>query len=125
MWFAAGDVARHDHPTFGPIRVEHFDNAIKMGTHAAHAMLGNTKPFDDPHWFWSNQYGSEVQMAGFAPTWETMIVRGSIEERSFCAFLLDARGVVRSSVSLDWKRDVRRSSGRPVDGNAGGAEEDR
>ena len=107
--FAAGDVARHDHPTFGPIRVEHFDNAIKMGTHAALAMLGKTRPFDDPHWFWSNQFGSEVQMAGFAPTWETMIVRGSIEERSFCAFLLDARGVIRSSVSLDWKRDVRRS----------------
>ena len=22
-----GDVARHDHPVFGPIRVEHYDNA--------------------------------------------------------------------------------------------------
>lgn len=29
--FAAGDVARHDHPVFGPMRVEHFDNALKMG----------------------------------------------------------------------------------------------
>ena len=40
-----------------------------------------------------------------------MVVRGSIEDRSFCAFLLDADGVVRSSVSLDHKRDVRRSFG--------------
>ena len=47
--------------------------------------------------------------AGFAPTWDTMVVRGSIEDRSFCAFLLDGAGVVRSSVSLDRKRDVRRS----------------
>ncbi|MEX0756097.1 MAG: FAD-dependent oxidoreductase [Actinomycetota bacterium] len=107
--FAAGDVARHDHPVFGPIRVEHFDNAIKMGTRAARAMLGSTEPFDDAHWFWSDQYDSQVQMAGFAPTWDTMVVRGSIEDRSFCAFLLDGSGVVRSSVSLDWKRDVRRS----------------
>ena len=41
--FAAGDVARHDHPVFGPIRVEHYDNAVKMGEHAAHAMLGATR----------------------------------------------------------------------------------
>jgi len=107
--FAAGDVARHDHPVFGPIRVEHFDNAIKMGEHVARAMLGKSEPFDDAHWFWSDQYDSQVQMAGFAPTWDRMIVRGSIEDRSFCAFLLDGGGVVRSTVSLDWKRDVRRS----------------
>jgi 3-phenylpropionate/trans-cinnamate dioxygenase ferredoxin reductase component len=107
--FAAGDVARHDHPVFGPIRVEHFDNAIKMGGHVARSMLGKSEPFDDAHWFWSDQYDSQVQMAGFAPTWDRMVVRGSIEDRSFCAFLLDASGVVRSTVSLDWKRDVRRS----------------
>jgi 3-phenylpropionate/trans-cinnamate dioxygenase ferredoxin reductase subunit len=109
--FAAGDVARHDHPVFGPMRVEHFDNAIKMGEHVARSMLGKSESFDDPHWFWSDQYDSQVQMAGFAPTWDRMVVRGSIEKRSFCAFLLDRDGVVRSTVSLDWKRDVRRSFG--------------
>jgi 3-phenylpropionate/trans-cinnamate dioxygenase ferredoxin reductase component len=109
--FAAGDVALHDHPAFGPIRVEHYDNAIKMGEHAAHAMLGSQEVFDDPHWFWSDQYDSKIEMAGFAPTWDRMVVRGSLEERSFCAFLLDDGGVVRSTVSLDWKRDVRRSFG--------------
>lgn len=107
--FAAGDVARHEHPVFGPVRVEHFDNAIKMGEAAARSMLGSAEAFADPHWFWSDQYDSQVQMAGFAATWDRMVVRGSIEDRSFCAFLLDAGGVVRSTVSLDWKRDVRRS----------------
>jgi 3-phenylpropionate/trans-cinnamate dioxygenase ferredoxin reductase component len=107
--FAAGDVARHDHPVFGPLRVEHYDNALKMGEHVARSMLGKIEVFDDPHWFWSDQYDSKVEMAGFAPTWDRMVVRGSIEERSFCAFLLDGNGVLRSTVSLDWKRDVRRS----------------
>ena len=106
---AAGDVARHDHPVFGPIRVEHYDNAIKMGEHAARAMLGSEEAFDDPHWFWSDQYDSKIEMAGYAPTWARMVVRGSLEDRSFCAFLLDDGGVLRSTVSLDWKRDVRRS----------------
>jgi 3-phenylpropionate/trans-cinnamate dioxygenase ferredoxin reductase component len=109
--FAIGDVARHDHPVFGSIRVEHYDNALKMGEHAAHAMLGADEVFDDPHWFWSDQYDSKIEMAGYAPTWDRMVVRGSLEERSFCAFLLDDGGVVRSTVSLDWKRDVRRSFG--------------
>lgn len=109
--FAIGDVARHDHPVFGPIRVEHYDNAIKMGEHAAKAMLGSDEVFDDPHWFWSDQYDSKIEMAGYAPTWARMVLRGSLEDRSFCAFLLDDGGVLRSTVSLDWKRDVRRSFG--------------
>jgi 3-phenylpropionate/trans-cinnamate dioxygenase ferredoxin reductase subunit len=107
--FAAGDVARHDHPVFGSLRVEHFDNALKMGEHVARSMLGKAEAFDDPHWFWSDQYDSEVEMAGFAPTWERMVLRGSIEDRSFCAFLLDDSGILRSVVSLNRKRDVRRS----------------
>jgi 3-phenylpropionate/trans-cinnamate dioxygenase ferredoxin reductase subunit len=109
--FAIGDVARHEHPVFGPLRVEHYDNAVKMGEHVAATALGSDEAFDDPHWFWSDQYDAKVEMAGFAPTWDRMVVRGSLAERSFCAFLLDDGGVVRSTVSLDRKRDVRRSFG--------------
>ncbi len=74
--FAAGDVARHEHPVFGPIRVEHFDNALKMGETVARNMLGEGRVFDDPHWFWSDQYDVQIQMAGFAPTWDRMVDQG-------------------------------------------------
>jgi 3-phenylpropionate/trans-cinnamate dioxygenase ferredoxin reductase subunit len=106
--FAAGDVARHDHPVFGPIRVEHFDNAMKMGQAAARNMLGHNEVFDDPHWFWSDQYDVNIQMAGFATEWDDVIVRGSLEERTFAAFLLK-EGVLRSTFTMNWPRDVRRS----------------
>lgn len=106
--FAAGDVALHDHPIFGRIRVEHYDNAIKMGEAAARNVLGAGEVFDDPHWFWSDQYDSQLQMAGFATSWDRMVVRGSLEERSFAAFLLQD-GVLRSTVTLDRKLDARRS----------------
>jgi 3-phenylpropionate/trans-cinnamate dioxygenase ferredoxin reductase subunit len=106
--FAAGDVARHDHPVFGRIRVEHFDNAMKMGQAAAHNMLGRNEVFDDPHWFWSDQYDVNIQMAGFAAEWDDMVVRGSLEERRFAAFLLKD-GVLRSTFTMNWPRDVRRS----------------
>jgi 3-phenylpropionate/trans-cinnamate dioxygenase ferredoxin reductase component len=107
--FAAGDIAAHDHPVFGRVRIEHFDNAIKMGVHVGRRMLGKADVFDDPHWFWSDQYEHELQMGGFAPTWQRMVVRGSIDERRFCAFLLDEAGILRASVSFDWPRDCRRS----------------
>lgn len=106
--FAAGDVASHDHPVFGRIRVEHYDNAIKMGAVAARNMLGRGEVFDDPHWFWSDQYDANLQMAGFAKEWDETVIRGSLEGRSFAAFLLKD-GVVLSTVSLNWPRDVRRS----------------
>ena len=106
--FVAGDVASHQHPVFGEIRVEHFDNAIKMGVHAARGMLGATAAFDDPHWFWSDQWEHRIEMAGIATTGE-MVVRGSLETRSFAAFFLDEGGVVRACVSIDWKRDCRRA----------------
>jgi len=107
--FAAGDVASHEHPMFGRIRVEHFDNAIKMGEAAARNMLGAGAVFDDPHWFWSDQYDVQVQMVGRAPEGAHTIMRGSHADRSFCSFSLDEEGVLRAVTSLAWPRDVRRS----------------
>ena len=101
-------VCASDHPVFGPIRVEHFDNAIKMGETAARNMLGADEVFDDPHWFWSDQYDADIQMAGFAITWDEMVVRGSLEDRSFAAFLLK-EGQLLSTFSMNRKSDVRRS----------------
>ncbi len=106
--YAAGDVASHDHPVFGRLRVEHFDNALKMGEAAAHNVLGRDRVFDDPHWFWSDQYDVNIQMVGYAPTWDRMVIRGSIAERSYCAFMLQD-GRLRAALSMDWPRDVRRS----------------
>jgi 3-phenylpropionate/trans-cinnamate dioxygenase ferredoxin reductase component len=107
VW-AVGDVARHDHPVFGPIRVEHFDNALKMGERVAKNMLGASVVFDDAHWFWSDQYDAKIEMAGFATRWDDMVVRGSIEDRSFSAFLLKD-GQLLSTFSMNRKFDVRRS----------------
>ena len=109
--FAAGDVARHDHPVFGPMRVEHFDNALKMGEHGRAQHAGRRDGLRRPALVLVGPVRLKIQMAGFAPTWDRMVVRGSLEDRSFCAFLLDDGGV-RSIERLDrWPRDVRRSFG--------------
>jgi 3-phenylpropionate/trans-cinnamate dioxygenase ferredoxin reductase component len=118
--FAAGDVANHQHPLFGRrMRVEHWDNALKQGAAAARNMMGAPVIFDDPHWFWSDQYDHNLQYLGFAPEWDELVVRGSMQERAFVAFYL-RDGLVRAAVGVDRGRDVRRSAGlvraaRPVD----------
>jgi 3-phenylpropionate/trans-cinnamate dioxygenase ferredoxin reductase component len=107
--FACGDVANHQHPLFGRrLRVEHFDNALKMGTHVAGSMLGDTEPFTDPHWFWSDQYDVNLQYAGFAHAWDEVVIRGTKEDRDFVAFYL-LQGVLLGALGLNRGRDVRRA----------------
>jgi 3-phenylpropionate/trans-cinnamate dioxygenase ferredoxin reductase subunit len=93
---------------FGPIRVEHFDNAIRMGERVARNILGAAEAHDDPHWFWSDQYDEQIQMSGFATSWDQTVIRGSVEDRSFAAFLL-RDGQLLSTFSMNHKFDVRRS----------------
>jgi 3-phenylpropionate/trans-cinnamate dioxygenase ferredoxin reductase component len=118
--YAAGDVANHWHPIFDRhLRVEHWDNALKQGAAAARSMTGATDAFDDPHWFWSDQYDHNLQYMGFAPDWDDLVIRGSMEERAFVGFYLRDR-VVKAVVGLNRGKDVRRSAGlirakRPVD----------
>lgn len=70
---AAGDVARWLNPVYDlRMRVEHWTNASAQGRAAAHniAMLATgrpelRKPFGDVPYFWSDQYGQKIQMAGW------------------------------------------------------------
>ena len=87
---AAGDVARWPNVRFDEVmRVEHWDNAIAMGTHAAQSLLAGTGalPFDPIPWFWSDQYDRKIQLAGrAAPEDHVEVVSGSVAERKFVAF---------------------------------------
>lgn len=67
--YAAGDAARFVHPVHGPIRTEQWTMAAMQGRHAAANLLrpaGQAQPFTAPPYFWSDQYGSRLQMVGVA-----------------------------------------------------------
>jgi 3-phenylpropionate/trans-cinnamate dioxygenase ferredoxin reductase subunit len=109
--YAAGDVANHLHPVFGTrMRVEHWDNALKQGAAAAGAMMGSDAPFDDPHWFWSDQYDHNLQSMGHLADRDELVFRGSVDDRRFLAFYMK-EGTVRGVVGLNTGKDVRRSAG--------------
>ncbi|HEX8100564.1 MAG TPA: oxidoreductase C-terminal domain-containing protein, partial [Actinomycetota bacterium] len=121
--FAAGDVANHVHPLFGRrMRVEHYDNALKQGAAAARNMMGTPTVFDDPHWFWSDQFDVNLQYMGYATEWDELVVRGSQEDRNFVGFYVKD-GLVDAVMGMNRGRDVRRSAGlirsrKPVDSAA-------
>ncbi len=98
--FAAGDVANQQHPIFGRLRVEHYNNAERQGRAAARSMLGATQPYDDLLSFWSDQYEDALEYVGYAPHWDQFVVRGSLEQRRFIGFYL-ADGTVRAVMGLN------------------------
>jgi len=107
--YAAGDVANHLHPLVGGhIRVEHWQNALKQGAAAAKAMLGSPDPYDEVHWFWSDQYDTNIQSAGHVSDWTNPLIRGDLETRSFVAFSL-RDGRIVGAVAVNRGKDLRRS----------------
>ena len=107
--YAAGDVANHLHPIFGRrMRVEHWQNAMRHGAHAAKSILGSTEPYSEIHWFWSDQYEANLQYAGHHTAWDDLVVRGSIPERSFLAFYVKD-GLVDAAVAMNRGKELRRA----------------
>jgi 3-phenylpropionate/trans-cinnamate dioxygenase ferredoxin reductase component len=104
--YAAGDVAAQRLPgRQSGVRVEHHDTATRHGRAAAHAMLGRREPFRDVHWFWSDQYDHTIQSAGLPDGSAELVIRGSLEQRSFSAFSLDGDRL-RAVISLNRPADV-------------------
>jgi 3-phenylpropionate/trans-cinnamate dioxygenase ferredoxin reductase component len=107
--YAAGDVANHYHPIFErQIRVEHWQNAIRQGAAAARNMLGKAAPYDEIHWFWSDQYEANLQYAGFHTKWDQLVVRGHLASGNFLAFYLND-GKIDAVVGLNRAKEVRRA----------------
>ena len=114
--YAAGDVARRYSQRAGAhVRVEHFDNANKQGAAVANAMLGRDAVSDEASWFWSDQYGHNIQSLG-AATGE-LTIRGNVDDFDFTAFYTDG-DVVCGAFTIDRGEDVmvaRELLGRRVD----------
>lgn len=76
--FAAGDVARFVHPVFdASVRIEAWQHARRHGAHAARAMLGGAARYAEIPWFWTDQHGVNVQVAGLPDQADVHIDRGA------------------------------------------------
>ena len=99
--FAAGDVANHDHPLLGRLRVEHWANALEQGPAAARAMLGQEVSYDRVPYFFSDQYDVGMEYAGHSRPDDEVVFRGGPATREFIAFWLrDGRVAAGMNVNV-------------------------
>ena len=102
--FAAGDVANQDHPSLGRIRVEHWDNAIEQGRHAARSALGHPDPYTRQPYFFSDQYDLGLEYLGHVGPagYDELIVRGSRDDLVLVALWVRDGTVVAGLHLNDW-----------------------
>lgn len=105
--FAAGDVANRIDPRSGVrVRREHWQSAQRHAESVAACILGDMQVFEEIPWFWSDQFGHNLQLAGERREGDSTILRGSLEGMSFSSFSVrDGRLV--GVVAVDRPRDVR------------------
>jgi phthalate 3,4-dioxygenase ferredoxin reductase subunit len=123
--FAAGDVARWQHPGEGGlVRVEHWTNAVDQAGCVAHnvAHPDDPRPYAAVPYVWTDQHGWKFQIAGHPEHGARHEVIGELDaERPRAAMLVaDAGGTLTGAVTLNWPRalaECRRgiAAGIPAD----------
>ncbi|HEX3972672.1 MAG TPA: FAD-dependent oxidoreductase [Stellaceae bacterium] len=105
--FAAGDVTRHLNPLLGRhVRLEAWQNAQNQGIAVAKIIAGGEQAFSEVPWFWTDQFETNLQMAGAPDKWDRVIFRGEPTDPGFTLFqLLD--GKVVAAVTVNNARDMR------------------
>ena len=122
--YAAGDVTAFHHPLFARrLRLESWRHAQNHGIAVGKAMCGETTPYDDIPWFWTDQHGVNLQVAGLPADAVRTIVRANAPPNVFTAVHLAADDSVIGVTAANNPREIRAGqalikSRRPVDADA-------
>ncbi|MCS5713201.1 NAD(P)/FAD-dependent oxidoreductase [Herbiconiux sp. CPCC 205716] len=106
--YAAGDVASIPSIVYDrPLRVEHWDTALRSGPHAGAAMIGSDTLYDHLPYFYSDQYDVGMEYTGFTAgpgDYDDVVISGSLQSREFVAFWT-SQGRVRAGMAVNsWDR---------------------
>ena len=80
---AAGDCTARRLADGTLLRLESVHNATEQGRCAAAALLGQPRPFTGTPWFWSDQFGRKLQMAGLSSGADAWQLRGDLTAGGF------------------------------------------
>jgi 3-phenylpropionate/trans-cinnamate dioxygenase ferredoxin reductase subunit len=124
--YAAGDVTAFHHPLFNRrLRLESWRHAQNHGIAVGKAMCGDTAAYDDIPWFWTDQHGINLQVAGLPADAARTVVRANRPPKEFTAVHLADDDSVIGVTAANNPRDIRAGqalikSRRPVDRDAVG-----
>ncbi len=83
------------------MRVESVQNANDQATCVAKAICGDEKVYHAFPWFWSNQYDLRLQTAGISAGFDSTVIRGRPEDRSFSVvYLKDGKVIALDCVNM-------------------------
>ncbi len=106
--YAAGDVTAFPHPLFGKrLRLESWRHAQNHGIAVGKAMCGDTTPYDDVPWFWTDQHGVNLQVAGLPADAARTVVRQGGAPGAFVAVHLADDGRVIGVTAANNPREIR------------------
>ncbi len=98
--FAVGDIALVPDPLTGEARrVEHWVEAERQGRHAALGLAGVEEAFREIPFFWTNQHDVSIKYAGYASSFDRVVLRGDLEEEKVLAGYY-REGALRAVASL-------------------------
>jgi 3-phenylpropionate/trans-cinnamate dioxygenase ferredoxin reductase subunit len=105
--FAAGDVCSYDSVVHGRrLRVEHWDVALQQGRHAARGMLGETEPYREVPYFFSDLADwASLEYVGPAQSWDEIVWRGERDSGEFSCWYIDG-GKVAAALSVGRSEDL-------------------
>ena len=94
--YAIGDCAAHANDFAGGnvMRVESVQNANDMANAVAKSLSGELTQYHAVPWFWSNQYDLRLQTVGISAGYDSMVLRGDPDTRSFSVVYLKAHKVI-------------------------------
>lgn len=105
--YAAGDVANQPNVLLGGRqRIEHWQSAQEQGAAAARSMVGERTPFSQVPWCWSDQYGVNLQVAGWPSATDELSIRGDVDALNFTA-LFHRDGRLVGAVGVNRAKEIR------------------
>jgi NADPH-dependent 2,4-dienoyl-CoA reductase/sulfur reductase-like enzyme len=110
--YAAGDVAAFWVPQLGRhMRLESWKHAQDHGIAVGRAMADAGAPYDVVPWFWTDQHGVNLQMAGTHEGAARTVLHGDPDQRRFSAWHLDDECRPVGVAGINAPRDVRAGLG--------------
>lgn len=107
VW-AAGDITHYRDVLYErQLNIEHWDNAVEQGRHAARGMLGQNQPYEHVPYFFSDVFDLSYEFWGNTAGAAETVYRGDVENGRFSSWWLAENGRLLAAFVMDRAEEER------------------
>ena len=85
------------------MRLESVHNAVEQAKTVASYISGNPKAYNQVPWFWSDQCGIKLKIAGILDNFDNHFIKGSIDQEQFTILYIKENKIICSESINDSK----------------------